>query len=88
MWTKDDRATALAAYYKTGSRRQARRITGVPERTLSEWLSKDKYDEERIPVCTGAVRLDLDGPYELARFMKSLNKAFDRFLRDEFGGPE
>lgn len=44
-----------------------------------------KYDKKRIPVCTGTVRLDLDGPHELARFMGSLNKAFERFLRDEFG---
>lgn len=41
-----------------------------------------------IPICTGTVRLDLDGPYELARFMTSLNKALEKFLLDEFGESE
>ena len=55
-WTAGDRARALEAFYRTGSRRKVRDETGVPERTTSIWLTDPQYAEERRAVQAGLQR--------------------------------
>jgi hypothetical protein len=55
-WTADHRAAAFTCYYSTGSRRQARKQTGVPERTLSLWLRDPRYAQEREAVQAGLLQ--------------------------------
>jgi hypothetical protein len=55
-WTADHRAAAFTCYYRTGSRRQARKQTGVPERTLSLWLRDPRYAQEREAVQAGLLQ--------------------------------
>jgi hypothetical protein len=55
-WTSDHRAAAFAVYFRTGSRRKARKETGVPERTLSAWLRDERYAEERRAVQAGLLQ--------------------------------
>jgi hypothetical protein len=54
--TTDHRAAAFTCYYRTGSRRQARKQTGVPERTLSLWLRDPRYAQEREAVQAGLLQ--------------------------------
>jgi len=60
-WSAEQRGAALRAYFSTGSRRQARKQTGVPERTISVWLTDERYAEERRAVHEGLVAAVREG---------------------------
>ena len=55
---------------------------GGPWIELTIFEPGHKYDEELVPLCTGNVRLGFCGRRELTRFMASLKKELDRFIRD------
>jgi len=60
-WTAEQRGAALRAYFSTGSRTQARKQTGVPERTISVWLTDERYAEERRAVHEGLIAAVKEG---------------------------
>lgn len=55
-WTLEDRAAAFECFFRTGSRAQVRKELGVPERTLSAWLTDDRFIDEKEAVQAGLLR--------------------------------
>ena len=49
-WTPRDRELALAVYYQTGSYKQVKSATGVPKRTMRDWLVRPNLEEQRQAV--------------------------------------
>ena len=75
-WTCDDRARALEAYYRTGNRGKVRRETGVPERTISSWLTDPQYAEEREAVQSGLRRaMEAEAGRRGAELAEAINEA-------------